>query len=125
LTRIGARFVNKIDIPLSAIELEDYLLTTATVPPELPQFISGYLLHMQLPMVRPGIACKIISTIIPPPSPEVSSLILDIDVWHEGTLDPRSGEFDGEVHSWLDELRRAKNDVFEACITDNTRRLFL
>lgn len=125
LTRLGVRYVNRIDIPLPNVELTEYLLTTAQVPPDLPQLISGYLLHIVLPNVSPGVPCQIISTLLPPSAPDTTSLILDIDVWANPSLDPNADDFDQGVRTCLGELRRAKNNVFEACITDKTRRLFL
>jgi uncharacterized protein (TIGR04255 family) len=54
---------------------------------------------------------------------ERGSLILDLDTYREVRLDPRSDDFDHEVVGQLASLRRAKNFVFESCITDETRRL--
>ena len=117
--------MNRIEIPRPQVELNDYLRVTAQVPPSLPQVISGYLTHMELPAVRPGVACRIISTLLPPPVPETTSLVLDIEVWSEMTLLTDSPGFNDEVRRIFAELRSAKNTVFEACITDESRRLFL
>lgn len=125
LLRIGSRFVNRIDIPGSSVELKDYFRTTAEVSPDLPQAISGLLLQIQLPEVRPGIGCNIIATLTTPAEPETVSAILDIDVFCTPDIDPSLLTFDKDVRGWLSRLRWAKNDVFEACITDQTRRLFL
>jgi uncharacterized protein (TIGR04255 family) len=125
LTRVGARFVNRIDIPLPSVELTEYLLTTAEVPPELPQLISGYFMQMQLPQVREGVQCNVISTLLAPASPATTSLMLDIDVRCAPHLKLSEDAFERSLQRWLAEIRQAKNDVFEACITDKTRRLFL
>ncbi len=123
--RVGARFINLINIPRESVELKDYFRAFAEVPAELPQVLAAYLVQMQVPEIRPGIACTIITTGLPPEVPETTSAILDIDVWCEPDLDSSTSTFDQDLSHWLSELRRAKNDVFEACITDATRRLFL
>lgn len=125
LARIGARFVNRIDVPHTSIELSEYVTVSAPVPPGLPQVISGYLVTMNVPEVRPGVDCTVISTLVPPESQGTTSIVVDIDVWASPVVRPDSDSFDAAVRDVLTELRRAKNSVFEACITDNARRLFL
>jgi uncharacterized protein (TIGR04255 family) len=59
-------------------------------------------------------------TIIEPANPAVVSLVLDIDVFR--TVDiPQT---DPELWNLFEQLRKKKNEVFEACITDAARRLF-
>ena len=122
-TRLGVRYINKIDIPEAAVEIKDYLRTAVDVSPYLPQMTSAYFLQIVVPISRYDANATIISAAVPPQTPNSSSLILDIDTWKivdinlNRTLDPE------EIREQFNVLREAKNYVFEACITDATRGL--
>ena len=123
VSRIGVRFINKIDIPQESIEIKDYLRTAVDVSPYLPQVTAGYFLQVVVPLLSFDASATITSTVIPPSSPDTTSLILDIDTWRQLEV-----SFDGDagnerLQETLNELRGAKNFVFEACITDATRGL--
>ena len=57
--------------------------------------------------------------LMPPPDPNVVSVLLDIDLFCEEPLP------DNEDGLWalFEEMRDRKNQIFEACITDKTREL--
>ena len=66
-------------------------------------------------------ACIINQTIIEPPvKPNTVALVLDIDVFRAEDL-PAT---EAQLWEQLEQLRHAKNFVFESCITDEARRLF-
>jgi uncharacterized protein (TIGR04255 family) len=118
--RIAVRYVNQIDIPLPHIDYKDYFRTTPEVSPDLPQELSGFFMQLQFP--QPAFDGTLILTqlAIPPPTPNTSSVVLDLDVFKQ-TLEPLS---EGELWTLLGTLRDRKNDFFEGCITDKTRELF-
>jgi uncharacterized protein (TIGR04255 family) len=60
---------------------------------------------------------------VPPPSEEHTSLILDIDAWREVDISFATSVGEERLREALNELHDAKNYVFEACITDATRGL--
>jgi uncharacterized protein (TIGR04255 family) len=123
VTRLGVRFINRIDIPQAPIEIKDYLRTAIDVSPYLPQVNTSYFLQVVVPLLNFDASATITSTVIPPSSAETTSLILDIDAWRQ--LDVQLGDDAGNerLREALEELRAAKNFVFEACITDATRGL--
>ena len=53
--------------------------------------------------------------------PGRTAVILDIDLWRDQDV-PQS---DAELWTLFEALRNRKDDVFEACITDETRKEFL
>jgi uncharacterized protein (TIGR04255 family) len=55
--------------------------------------------------------------ILPPPTPENTSILLDIDLFREGHESVETAE----IWKLLDQLRDRKNELFEACLTDKTR----
>jgi uncharacterized protein (TIGR04255 family) len=120
ITRVAVRYVNRIDIPLPLKSFGDYFRTVPQLSPDLPEGLSGYFMQLVIPLT--DIQCNgiINQTIIDPAKPEVVSVVLDIDIFKTADLP------DDEDQLWalLEELRHAKNRVFEACITDAARRLF-
>lgn len=121
-TRLGVRFVNKISAPGDRIEIKDYLRTAVDVSPYLPQMVENFFLQVRVPLPRFRAMVAITSTAMSE-EPDITSLILDIDTSQEVSLDLQGGAAGTEIGEGLATLRKAKNYVFEACITDATRRL--
>jgi uncharacterized protein (TIGR04255 family) len=122
-TRLAVRYVNRIDIPLSVVELKDYLRTAIDLSPYLPQTLAGYFWQAVVPLPRYSANATLISTAAQPPEPNYSSIVLDIDIWRTIDISMESSEANDDIQRQLEELRHAKNYVFEACITDATRGL--
>jgi uncharacterized protein (TIGR04255 family) len=89
------------------------------VSPDLPQGLSDYFMQLQIPQEDLEGMLVLNETLMPPPEDNVVSVLLDIDLFCEVN-------FPGDKNAqWdlLEQLRVRKNEVFEACITDSTRRL--
>jgi uncharacterized protein (TIGR04255 family) len=123
VTRLGVRYVNRIDIPSARVEIKDYLRTAIDVSPYLPQMIASHFLQVEVPLSRYGAVATITSTSVPPSQEDATSLILDIDAWRPTDVDLALDGASSAIHNALDSLRQAKNYTFEACITDATRGL--
>jgi uncharacterized protein (TIGR04255 family) len=120
ITRVALRYVNRIDIPLPVNDFAEYLRTVPQISPDLPQGLSAYFMQLAIPLADIKGGSVINQTIIEPAKPEVVSLVLDIDVFR--TVDiPQN---DADLWDLFGELRKKKNEVFEACITEEARRLF-
>lgn len=122
-SRLGVRYINKIDVPQPTIEIKDYLRTAIDVSPYLPQLTSRYFLQVVVPLLNFDSVATITSTMVPPPSEEQTSLILDIDAWQEVDISFAANAGEERLREALNDLHDAKNYVFEACITDATRGL--
>ncbi len=124
VTRIAARYINRIDIPIPTngqpIELKDYFRTGPEISPELPQAISGFFMQVHLPQDDISAQVIINQAIVPPPNPDIISVILDIDLFRDHSL-PDSEE---AIWNHIEEFHDRKNSLFESCITDSTRGLF-
>lgn len=120
ITRVAVRYINQIDIPLRAIDYKDYFRTTPEVSPVLPQGLSGFFMQLQLPQADFGGVLILTQTAVPPPSQDMNSVILDLDVFKEGV----EMVSDDEVWGLLETLRNRKNEFFEGCLTDKARELF-
>jgi uncharacterized protein (TIGR04255 family) len=120
IVRVAVRYVNRIDIPLPISDFGDYLRTVPLVSPDLPQGLAGYFMQLVMPLEDIKSNAVIIETIIEPAGPNVASIVLDIDIFRTDELPS------DEAVLWalIEELRTAKNKVFEGCITDKARQLF-
>lgn len=122
ISRIGVRYVNRIDIPLEnekKIELEDYLTFYPKVPELGNSPMAEYLIQVTQPINNLWSA-TIASTVLPSPLINYISLLLDIDVFRTKSIPLK----DEELWTMIAEARSIKNTVFESCITQMTRELF-
>ncbi len=125
ISYFSTRYVNRVDIPVDnnngvdlqtyfkigimlplgtakALHLENFATTTTLVDP-----LGAYRFLLQFSSIQsPLIDCV--------------SYLIDIDLITSGTH-PKKDE---DAWSFVKSLRQAKNDLFEACITDETRKLF-
>lgn len=119
ITRIAVRYINKLDLPLPFTDFKDYLRTVPEVSPGMSQGLSGYFMQLQLPQVDLNAMVILNQALIPPPAPNMVSVLLDIDLYGESDLPS------DEQGLWerFELFRIRKNKVFEACITDRVRRM--
>jgi uncharacterized protein (TIGR04255 family) len=95
--RLGVRYVNRIDVPCSQVEIKDYLRTAIDVSPYLPQMVGNYFLQIVVPLSRFEASATVTSALASPPSEDVTSLILDIDTWREVEVDLGTGKDDETI----------------------------
>jgi uncharacterized protein (TIGR04255 family) len=122
LTRVATRYINRLDIPIgdaSVIRTEEYLLVEPQIPPIIPRinFFSTNFVGA-VPEIEGQVIVK--AGTIPSPLIDHASLLLDIDLFKEHNLPLK----EQEIWELLATLRRHKNVVFEAFITDRARELF-
>jgi uncharacterized protein (TIGR04255 family) len=120
IVRLAVRYINRIDIPLPVSEFGDYLRTLPEISRDMPQGLAGYFMQLNLPMDDIDSTAVINETITEPARPGVVSIVLDIDIFR--SVDVPSDE--DEIWAFMDQLRTAKNQTFEASITDKARELF-
>ena len=123
ITRVAVRYINRIDVADPdgrGIDLDRYLRTAPRIAPELPQMMRTYFVRLELEFKHPHGVVIITETAAPPPSPGIVAAVLDIDVIMQNV------SFDAQT-AWqtVEDLRHEKNRVFESCITDESRKLFV
>lgn len=122
ISRIGVRYVNRIDIPFKGedkIDLEDYLTFCPKVP-ELGDFpMTEYLIQVTQPITKQWSA-TVTSRGLPSPLVNHVSLLLDIDVFRTENI-PLNDE---DLWGVIAEAHNIKNTVFQSCITEKTQELF-
>lgn len=117
--RVALRYINQLDLPADLRDFRDYLRTYPEVSSDLPQRLAGFFVQVQIPIEGSGAMLMLTQTVVPPPSPDKVSIVLDIDIFKE------NAEFasDADIWDYLEVLRDEKNVVFEGCITNRTREL--
>lgn len=130
LSRLSTRFINRLDIgtrvagsaePLKSVNLTDYLQFGIVIPPGLADFpLENFHINCHASSPTGTLKQTIQVASIPSLLIDHTSFILDIDV---ATTEPIPLE---EAAMWqiAQTLQERKNRLFEACITDTTRRLF-
>ncbi|RLT01814.1 MAG: TIGR04255 family protein [Planctomycetota bacterium] len=120
VTRIAVRYVNRIDLPESPVELKHYFRTSPEVSADLPQLMEGFFMQIRLPQADIGSTAVLNQTIVPSLQSDCTSVVLDIDLFRDHAL---PGD---ECALWecFEVLHDRKNEIFEACITDAARELF-
>lgn len=119
VSRIAVRYVNRIDLPLPIEDLKPYLKIYPEISSELSFDINHFFLQLQIPVK--DIECKLLinETMIPPPSANLISIVLDIDLFKDVNV-PQD---DDEMWKFFEVLRLKKNEIFESCLTDITKKL--
>lgn len=126
VTRSALRYINRIDIPSTNdfVRLEKYLKTYPEAPGESldMSMMAGF--FMQLQLWQQDLECWLIVNEAPdvPPMENMLSIRLDFDLFREAFDKPWNVK-DGSAWDFLEDLHTRKNEVFEASITEETRRL--
>ncbi len=120
VTRVGLRYINRIEIPQLAIDFKDYLRVSPEIASDLPQGLSSFYMQLQIPQESLQCMLTINEAFIPPTTPTIIPVILDIDVFRVKDWDSNADD----IWQFIDQLRDLKNGTFEKCIADKTRRLF-
>ena len=125
LARLGIRYINRIDVSTkgrSTIRLDDYLHFHPQSPHIGSAPMQGYVMKITTPTDHPNWSAIVTSALVsPPPLIDHMSFLLDIDVFRTEDIPQKESKL------WvaIDEAREVKNHIFEACITDDSRRLFV
>jgi uncharacterized protein (TIGR04255 family) len=117
--RVGLRYVNQLDIPMPMRDFRDFIRLYPEISSDLTQQLAGFFLQVQIPQEDLSAMLIVNEAMVPPSSPDVASVVLDIDVFKQGVR----LESDDDVWNTMEALRLRKNLVFEGCITNNTREL--
>jgi uncharacterized protein (TIGR04255 family) len=122
--RIGVRYINRLDVPIKGaaiIDIDDYLRFSPRIPDYSKKPLNGFWMLATRPTDIEHWSTTVTSSIVsPPPLINHVSLLLDIDVFRTEQIPHR----DADLWDCIDPIRELKNAIFEACITDQARKLF-
>jgi uncharacterized protein (TIGR04255 family) len=124
-SRLGIRYINRIDISSSSIVqqgLGEYFNISPRHEGTPEDSLSGFSVQLQSSVGIKADDCKLIVNFGRMPSPLIAydSFLLDIDVYRD-TAPPTDPD---TLWHLVDRMRDYKNSAFEAAITDRTRLLF-
>jgi uncharacterized protein (TIGR04255 family) len=116
--RAAVRVINRIPVPAHEFNIDTYLNIYPKLPEAIPTLANLMFMQLQLPMTHVDASAKaVLSLASGQPGPDGSpSLILDIDLSIERPI-----ALQDELWALLNRLGSVKDDIFEACITDNLR----
>lgn len=116
--RIGLRYINKVVIPESSVEVARYLKAAPPSVDGLPEQLGGFVGRVEY--VYPDEVRLVVShATVEAPEGQVAFL-MDIDlIWQSNEAVDKDAAL-----AIADDLRARERDVFEALITDDARGLF-
>lgn len=121
LSRIGVRYINRIDIPANepVVEHEIFL----NIYPKMPDILNpldAYAIQASVTLKDINCQLTINSASVPSPLLHHVSFVLDTDIFS----DKNPPQSDEDLIELLIKIRAEKNKVFEACISTHARSLF-
>ena len=121
ISRIGVRYINRIDLPAAEpiIEHENFLNIYPKVP-DILNPLDAYALQASVTLKDINCRLTINSASVPSPLLHHVSFVIDTDIFSD--LNPPQS--DSDLIVLLNKIRTKKNQVFEACISQPARSLF-
>jgi uncharacterized protein (TIGR04255 family) len=119
IRRIGLRYINKLDIPVSQVEIEDYVVSVPNVPQSIPQVFATWLQRVEIPFLESNGLMVLQAGSVKQESQSTISFLLDLDFI---SLRPKEIALE-TVMQWVETAHDEVEKTFEACITDKTRAL--
>lgn len=106
VSRVALRYINEIVIPVTGHPWHDYLRSPPRLPEEFDRTPKTFLQRFEIDDSDSGTTWLITQALKPSPSPATTTILLDIDVFKQGSFDEES------IWGVADLLRKIKNDIF-------------
>lgn len=119
IVRIALRYINRINIPFPFPSFQEYIVNMPPIPKNLPQVFNTFFMQTEIPCDPNGTGIIINETFEKPINNNLA-FILDFDAYRLASIDSNLETLKSE----FEKLRILKNNTFESCITDKTRKLF-
>jgi len=120
ITKLALRYINKINLPLTENDLDEYFTVSPKAPQSLPQYVSSFLSRIVLHEPSNEFIA-IISQVLEGAEADSFPIFLDIDVFKEA----RDGFNINQIWPILERLRDFKNKIFFESITEKTKEMLL
>jgi uncharacterized protein (TIGR04255 family) len=119
VTRLAVRYINRMRIS-GATDLNDYLEASLKLPQPIPQRLREFLTRVRVEDEGTGTSAVIVQALEPSIDASALSILLDIDAFRQVSLPPE----DQSLPAAFEQLRKLKNDIFYASITEMTARMY-
>jgi uncharacterized protein (TIGR04255 family) len=123
ISRIGVRYVNRLDIPLkgsTTVNLDEYLHFVPKIDSFSAHPMTEFVYLVTRSTELENWSARLVTSLVPPPLIDHISLGFDIDVFRTDAIPIDNAQ----LWSIVDEARSVKNSIFEMYITDRARELF-
>jgi len=119
VTRIGLRYINRIDLPLPFADFDEYLRTLPEISPDMSTGVRNYFMQLQVPQEDLNAIVILNEAVMPQTNPDYVSVLLDIDVFRSAAIPS------AETALWdlFAAFAERQNQVFAASITPKTQEL--
>lgn len=122
VTRLAARYINRLKLPLPMKDLREYLTEPPRVPEGLPQTLKAYLTRLVVHDSMRDQSAIVTQSFEPNPTDaEQAIILLDIDAFKDVHVKPSESV---EIHRVLAALHEFKNEIFFGSITQKASELF-
>jgi uncharacterized protein (TIGR04255 family) len=118
--RVGLRYINRIEIPLESVELDEYFGFRLTLEPPLPQDLRGFIVGAAFPFENERDNCRVQLADAVQEHEASSAFVLDLDYW---VTKPGVVKSDGALQ-WIEDAHNRVESLFEGCISDSLRSVF-
>ncbi len=120
IVRVAVRYINRLDLPLAHENIDRYFRTAPRLSPDLNPAMLGMFMQVQIPYAESKAVLNLSQAVVPPVIPNTRAVVLDIDLWRTEDV-PQEDE---PLWASIETLHDSEGRIFEACITDEARRLF-
>ena len=121
IQRIGLRYINDVQIEQMSVSLEEYFDYYPFIGSNLSEFVSRF--HCVVQMEFEGARDLLTLQIASPAQPEGQNAVVTLDLDY---FLAQPDEFDiSESTNWLESAHSNVEKVFEGCLKDSVRALFL
>jgi uncharacterized protein (TIGR04255 family) len=121
ITRFAVRYINRIRLPGSAVDLTEYFRVRPELPSEMPHNVNNFVLRMEIPQPDLPRGMLVLNQgMVPDAETGGVAFLLDLDVFQ--TL--RMSADSDELWDRIEKLHERENTLFEQSVTDQTRALF-
>lgn len=122
VSRIGLRYVNKIEIPEANVSLKNYVTISPQIPNQVVGDIQTFVTRLETGDKNKPWRIALTIASVEPSSSDSTALLMDIDVRQEWESSKPLALDD--VLNEIDLLRAVEREAFESFICDPARRLF-
>jgi len=122
ITRLGLRYINRIEMPLPIKDFREYIKTAPDIADGMPQGVSALFMRLEVPDPGRELIGIITETMEAPVEDGARlPLIFDIDIVHRGApIEPNNPD----MWTFFEQMREYKNEIFFASVTDRAKAMF-
>ncbi len=123
VTRLGLRYINRIEVPLPFDDFREFCPLFPDLPDGVPQSLNEFFMRFVAPLPDAPNAISAITTTFEIPASGETKLPLILDIEISECFESFAPETD-KIWNKLELFRQAKNKIFFASVTEAAKKLF-